>query len=63
MSEDNKEYSGVELPQWPGKEPVLVAKKDHVICQNEHFFDIKKGDELSDIPEHFIQTLKTEGVI
>ncbi len=45
-----------------GKKP-LFAKKDFVIHQNEYHFDIKKGDDLADIPKQFKQNLKTEGVI
>lgn len=41
----------------------LKAKKDFVILQNEFHFDIKKGDDLSKIPECFHQNLKTEKVI
>lgn len=40
----------------------LVAKKDHVILQNNEKYIIKKGDEIK-VPEKFIATLKTENVI
>lgn len=40
----------------------LIAKKDHVIKHNEHYIEIKKGDEVK-VPEKFIETLKTENVI
>jgi hypothetical protein len=43
----------------------MIAKKDHVIFQNNHKIIIKKGDDLAkkDIPEHFLITLKTEQII
>ncbi|HVH96867.1 MAG TPA: hypothetical protein VM682_07990 [Bacillus sp. (in: firmicutes)] len=41
----------------------FIAKKDFVICQNEHFHEIKAGDDLSKIPEKFHANLKTEGVL
>ena len=44
------------------KQP-LIAKRDHVVKQNEYFFDIKKGDDVSHIPPHFLEALKTENVI
>jgi len=34
-----------------------------VIHQNEYHFEIKAGDDLSHIPELFIENLKTENVI
>lgn len=40
-----------------------TAKKDHLIVQNEFRADIKKGDDLSDIPERYYETLKTEKII
>lgn len=40
-----------------------VAKRDFVIHQNEYHFEIKAGDDLSHIPELFIENLKTENVI
>ena len=39
------------------------AKRDHLIVQNKFHFDIKKGDDLSEIPEHFYEALKAEQVI
>jgi hypothetical protein len=45
------------------KDEKLVAKKDFIINQNDHHFNIKKGDELSLVPKHFLPNLKTEGVI
>jgi hypothetical protein len=52
-----------DLAADPEEPEDMVAKKNHVICQNEYYFDIKKGDDLSDIPERFHQVLKTEQVI
>ena len=40
----------------------LIAKKDHVIFQNDERYDIKKGDEVK-VPEKFLEVLKTEKVI
>lgn len=41
----------------------MTAKRDFIIVQNEYRADIKKGDDLSDVPEKYHQNLKTEGVI
>jgi hypothetical protein len=41
----------------------MIAKKDFVIHQNEHHYEIKKGDDVSDIPKQFHANLKTEEVI
>ena len=41
----------------------MKAKKDHLVVQNKFRFDIKKGDDLSEIPEHFYEALKAEQVI
>ncbi len=40
-----------------------IAKRDHIIVQNDFKADIKKGDNLDDIPERFYETLKAEKVI
>jgi hypothetical protein len=40
----------------------LTAKKDHVIFQNGERHEIKKGDEVN-VPEKFLEVLKTENVI
>jgi len=40
----------------------LIAKKDHVILQNDIRIEIKEGDEVK-VPERFIVTLRTENVI
>ncbi len=42
----------------------LIAKRDFPLnCPPHLVRDIKKGDDLSDIPEIYINNLKTEGVI
>ncbi len=41
----------------------LIAKKDFHIVQNEHDIKIKKGDDVSGVPQKFMPNLKTEGVI
>ena len=43
--------------------PVLIAKKDFEIFQNDYHRKIKAGDDLSDIPEQYRQNLITEGII
>lgn len=45
------------------KKPEMIAQKDFVICYNEIFREIKKGDDLSDIQEIFLANLMTEGVL
>lgn len=42
-----------------------IALKDFVLCQNEHFFDIKEGDDLDKIgvPDLFNDNLITEQVL
>ena len=40
----------------------LIAKKDHLIVQNEVRIEIKKGDEV-EVPKRFLEVLKTEKVI
>ncbi|BEV68537.1 hypothetical protein Bb109J_c1957 [Bdellovibrio bacteriovorus] len=41
----------------------LVAVKPFIICHNDYFRLIKVGDDLSDVPEKYLQNLKTEKVI
>lgn len=41
----------------------LVAKRDFVIHQNETHIVIKAGDDLSSVPEKYLENLKTEAVI
>lgn len=45
------------------KKSSKIAKRDFTIAHNEYFKEIKKGDDLSDIPEIYEQNLKTEGVL
>jgi len=40
----------------------LIAKKDHVIFQNDEKYVIKKGEEIN-VPKRFLEVLKTENVI
>jgi len=41
----------------------VIAKKDWSLHQNDVRIEIKKGDELKDIPKHLLVALKTEKVI
>ena len=41
----------------------MTAKKDFAIHHNDYHRVIKKGDDLSDVPEMFHQNLMTESVI
>ncbi len=41
----------------------LIAKKDFAINQNDYHKEIKKGDDLSDVPSVYLPNLKTEGVL
>lgn len=47
------------------KKSSRIALKDHTLCQNDYFFDIKEGDDLNDlkIPDFFNDTLITEKVL
>ena len=42
-----------------------IALRDHVLHQNEHHFDIKKGDDLNKmkVPEFLNESLVTEKVL
>lgn len=40
-----------------------TAKRDFVICQNDFYFEIKRGDSLDKVPVKYHDNLKTEGVI
>lgn len=40
-----------------------IAKKDFVICHNEYYREIKKGDDISDVPSKFKSNLKIEGIL
>lgn len=41
----------------------LIAKRDFVIHQNDVHIEIKAGDDLSSVPEKYLENLKTEAVI
>lgn len=41
----------------------LIAKKDHIIVQNDFKLVITKGKPIKNLPEKYIITLKTEKVI
>lgn len=43
--------------------PAMIAKKDFVIHFNEIHIEIKAGDDVSHVPEMFLENLKTEQVI
>ena len=48
----------------PAKASKLIAKKDfNLNCPPRVVKQIKKGDDLSDIPKDIRGTLKTEGVL
>lgn len=49
----------------PKSKSSRTALKDHVLCQNEYFFDIKKGDDLNEleVPKKFDDVLITEKVL
>lgn len=57
-----------ERTQEASKTKVTIrAKKDfHLFCPrkvNPVDIDIKKGDDVNDVPKEFFENLKTEGVI
>lgn len=43
----------------------IIAKRDFVIHQNDHHYEIKKGDDIVKlkVPQVFFENLKTEKVI
>jgi hypothetical protein len=45
------------------KRAAFIAKKNFKIVQNDFVLEIKVGDDLTDVPERFVENLKTEGVI
>lgn len=51
--EENKKESSIVT---------ILPMKDHVIAQNEFYYDLKK-DVMIDIDKRFIEVLKTEKVI
>ena len=57
-----KEKDEKEAPR-KGPKPALVAKRDfHIVC-NEDDILIKTGDDLSGVPEKYLENLRTERVI
>lgn len=60
MSVKKKKVSKANPKEGPGR---LLAKKDFVVSQNDFHLEIKEGDNLVDVPERFLENLKTEGVI
>ncbi len=54
-----KSILGVDKPEF-----VMIALKDfHIFMPPKHNIKIKEGDDLSGIPEIFIQNLITEKVL
>lgn len=41
----------------------LIAKKEFKIVHNDYEREIKIGDDLSDVPELYLENLRTEGII
>lgn len=41
----------------------LLANKTFKIVHNNYVREIKEGDDLSDIPEMYLENLRTEGII
>jgi hypothetical protein len=41
----------------------LTAKKNFSLHHNEYHNEIKLGDDLSDVPELYLENLRTEGVL
>lgn len=63
MVKKEKKKREADVEDAPDGVPWLTAKKDFVIKQNEYFRKIKAGDNLSDIPDRFLENLRTEGVL
>jgi hypothetical protein len=45
------------------KQELPLAKKDFTIRHNNYLREIKKGDDVSDVPVIYLENLKTEGVL
>jgi hypothetical protein len=45
------------------EKPLMIAKKNFTIVQNDYVCVIKVGDNLINVPERFHANLKTEGII
>jgi len=58
---NKEEKTEAESISKPKKE--LIAKKDHVIVQNDFKLVITKGKPIKNLPQKYIETLKTEQVI
>jgi hypothetical protein len=63
MAETEVKNEVVEQPEKAAKAKKLTAKKDFVISQNEFHRVIKAGDDISDLPAHYLPNMKTEGVL
>lgn len=72
MSYDETKEAEAELTAFEPEDEVielsagrsdLIARKMFVIEHNEYRRIIKIGDDLSDVPEKFLENLKTENVI
>ena len=61
MEEELKDEHEATPPRKKSKK--LKAKKDFLIVQNDERYDIKEGEDISDIPAKFHANLKTENVI
>lgn len=63
----SQEFENVQSPSnedlAPSSSGQLIALKDFEIHHNEYHRQIKKGDDLSDVPAQYHQNLKTEGVL
>jgi len=58
--ENDKDNDTEEPKKYNGN----IVKKDWVLHQNDYHKELKEGDPLpSDVPEHLLVSLKTEGVI
>lgn len=67
---DKKPVSGIEKTaheehgKAPDKKKSMVALKNHVLNGGDAYRrEIKKGEDVSDVPEHFFDHLKSENVI
>lgn len=60
---EEHEENETRAPWYAVESKKLIAKKDFLIVQNSHRYEIKKGDDISDIPAKFHENLKTENVL
>jgi hypothetical protein len=63
MAKKNKDQNEEKFQDDDLMKRPLIAKRDHVVKHNEHLFEIKKGDDVSAVPEFLLVALKTEQVI